>query len=128
MAVTTYVASSTIKEGVNTPNVFRGTRQVTIVPKRLATCQRTHTRKPRLIWVWICMGHNNVDVSCIGTRVATEPSPYDVSWGLRRDGGREVERVGERREEEEEERWEGSFYMVTSQVPSQNRHSPTHLP
>ncbi|KAJ5869107.1 hypothetical protein N7455_004048 [Penicillium solitum] len=75
-----------------------------------------NTRKPRLIWVWICMGLNDVDVSCIGTRVATRPSPYAVSWRLRWEVERE--RVEERKEEEEEERWEGAFYMVTSQVPS----------
>ncbi|KAJ5398444.1 hypothetical protein N7465_008933 [Penicillium sp. CMV-2018d] len=68
---------------LNTPNVFRGTCQVTIVPKRLATCRRTHTRKPGLIWMLSCMGLNDVDVSCIGTRVATGPSPYAVSEGLR---------------------------------------------
>ncbi|KAJ9481969.1 hypothetical protein VN97_g11489 [Penicillium thymicola] len=45
--------------------------------------ENTHTRKPRLIWVRSCMGLNDVDVSCIGTRVATGPSPYVVSWGLR---------------------------------------------
>ncbi|KAJ5602557.1 hypothetical protein N7537_005513 [Penicillium hordei] len=67
---------------VNTPNVFRGTCQVTGVPKRLATCQRTRKRKPGLIWVWTCMGLNNVDVSCIGTRVATGPFTYAVSWWL----------------------------------------------
>ena len=62
------------------------------------------------------MGLNNVDVSCIGTRVAKRPSPYAIAWGLRR--GVEWERVGGRREEEEEERWERAFYMTTPQVPS----------
>ncbi|KOS36732.1 hypothetical protein ACN38_g12500 [Penicillium nordicum] len=52
-----------------------------MVPKRLATCQRTRTRKPGLIWEWTCMGLNNVDVSCIGTRFATGPSTCTVSWG-----------------------------------------------
>ncbi|KUM65376.1 hypothetical protein ACN42_g1724 [Penicillium freii] len=72
---------------LNTPHVFRGTCQVTIAPKRLATCQRTHTRKPGLIWMLSCMGLNDVDVSCIGTQVATRPSTCAVSWGLRGDGG-----------------------------------------
>ncbi|KAJ9491433.1 hypothetical protein VN97_g1830 [Penicillium thymicola] len=52
--------------------------------------ENTH-EKTSLIWVWSCMGLNDVDVSYIGTRVATGPSPYVVSWGLRRDGGREGE-------------------------------------
>ncbi|KOS44637.1 hypothetical protein ACN38_g4414 [Penicillium nordicum] len=59
----------------NTPHVFRGTCQVTMVPKCLATCQRTHTRKPGLIWMLSCMGLNNVDVSCIGIGVLRDPRP-----------------------------------------------------
>lgn len=48
---------------INTPHVFRGTRQVAMEPR---LCQRTSTRKPGLIWVWTYMDLNNlgnVDVS-----------------------------------------------------------------
>ncbi|KAJ5413392.1 hypothetical protein N7465_005697 [Penicillium sp. CMV-2018d] len=65
---------------------------------------KTHTRKPRLIWVRICMGLNDVDVfmhrhpSCYGTLPLCCLMGATVRWC------REVEKVGERREEEEEER------------------------
>ncbi|KUM63256.1 hypothetical protein ACN42_g3850 [Penicillium freii] len=44
--ITSYILVLRIEDitVVNTPNVFRGTCQVTIAPKRLATCQNTHEK------------------------------------------------------------------------------------
>ncbi|KOS47052.1 hypothetical protein ACN38_g2035 [Penicillium nordicum] len=66
-----------------------------MMPKCVATCWRTLTRKTRSIWVWSCMDLNDVDVSCIGTRVATGPLSH---------GGYGEMMVERRRLEEEEKR------------------------
>ncbi|KAJ5945132.1 hypothetical protein N7516_005300 [Penicillium verrucosum] len=50
-----------------------------LVPKCLATCQKTHTRKPGLIWMLSCMGLNHVGCLMHRHRGATGPLAYTVS-------------------------------------------------
>ena len=60
------------------------------------------------------MGLNSVDFSCIGIAVLRDP-PHTLSHGGF--GEMVVERDGERkkrREREEEERWEGTFYTLNN--------------
>ncbi|KAJ5969867.1 hypothetical protein N7501_006115 [Penicillium viridicatum] len=79
---------------------------------------KEHARKPRLIWVWICMGLNDVDVfmhrhpSCYGTLPLWCLIGATVRWWSRGRGLEEEEKKKRRG------RVEGSFYMVTSRVPS----------
>ena len=63
------------------------------------------------------MGLNNVDVSCIGTWVATGLSTCAVSWGLRGDGG--LEGWGEEEEKKKRRGGRGRPFILSR---------PTYLP
>ncbi|KAJ5492101.1 hypothetical protein N7453_010198 [Penicillium expansum] len=73
------------------PNVFRETRRVTMEPQKLSHSSKNSHEKARFdlgaeLHGPQQLGH--VDVFMHGTPMGPSP-PNAVSWGLRRDGGRE---------------------------------------